>query len=179
MGELQLRLITVEDERSFRAAVVEMERDNPDWTFGFDYDPEEDFERYVDRVNEWQEGRGLIEGHVPASFLVAIVDGEIIGRLSLRHELNDFLRLYGGHIGYGVIPSQRNKGYATEMLRQGLERAASLGIKRVLISCDTDNLASRRVIEKNGGVFDWTTELEDVDIQKHVFWIETQLGRSR
>ncbi|MCL1791640.1 MAG: GNAT family N-acetyltransferase [Peptococcaceae bacterium] len=79
-------------------------------------------------------------------------DGKIIGVIELRHELNDFLREYGGHIGYAVRPSERGKGYATEMIRLMLAHGKSLRLDNVMISCYKDNLPSARVIEKSGGV---------------------------
>ena len=96
----------------------------------------------------------LPEQHVPSTFLVADIDGQIVGRVTIRHELNDFLRVEGGHIGYCVLPGFRRRGYATEILRQALIVARSIGIDRVLVTCDDDNAASIAVIEANGGKLD-------------------------
>jgi predicted acetyltransferase len=84
------------------------------------------------------------------------VDGETyLGRLAIRHTLcNAFLRDHAGHIGYDIRPTARRRGHATAMLREALPVAARLGIDRALITCDTGNTASRRVIEAAGGVFD-------------------------
>ena len=92
---------------------------------------------------------------VTATLYVAVrqTDGRIVGMLDLRHRLNDFLAEYGGHIGYSVRPDERRKGYAARMLALGLGEAKRLGIDRVLVTCDEDNVASRRTILKNGGVF--------------------------
>jgi len=76
---------------------------------------------------------------------------EVFGRISIRHELNDFLRKAGGHIGYIVRPSARRKGVATEMLRQVLHTEKAKELKKMLITCDIDNIASKKIIEKNGG----------------------------
>jgi len=97
-------------------------------------------------------GQDLPPGLVPATFLVAEVDGELVGRTSIRHELNPDLEREGGHIGYGVVPAHRGRGWATEILRQSLIVARALGVDRALLTCDDDNLASARVIERNGGV---------------------------
>ena len=95
-------------------------------------------------------------GRVPASLLVATVADRIVGRSSIRFGLNDDLRLHGGHIGYAVRPSERRRGYATEILRQSIIVVRAAGIERILVTCDEGNRASARAIEANGG------RLEDV-----------------
>ncbi|NUT22571.1 MAG: GNAT family N-acetyltransferase [Hamadaea sp.] len=92
-------------------------------------------------------------------------DGEIVGAITLRHELNAFLAEAGGHIGYGVRPSARQRGIAGWALAEVLRRARERGMDRVLITCDDANVGSARTIERNGGV------LEDVR--------DTALGRTR
>jgi predicted acetyltransferase len=82
-----------------------------------------------------------------------IVDGrEVVGFLSFRHRLNEWLREVGGHIGYAVRESRRRRGYASAALRLGLDRAREIGLDRVLLTCDDDNVASSRTIEGAGGV---------------------------
>jgi predicted acetyltransferase len=92
-------------------------------------------------------------------------DDEMIGFLNLRHALNAWLREEGGHIGYSVRPAHRRRGHATRALELGVRRAGALGIDRVLVTCDSDNLASARTIEAGGGVF------EDVRADKRRYWI--------
>jgi predicted acetyltransferase len=94
-------------------------------------------------------------------------DDEYIGRMSIRHELNEWLAEVGGHIGYDVRRSRRREGHATAMLAAALVVARDLGIDRALVTCDGDNVASRRVIERNGGV------LEDARKGKLRFWVPT------
>lgn len=171
MDTLELRPLHDRDEESFKSAVAEFGNDVPPWEFAFEFNPDGDFSSYVIKVNNWSKGIGVPEGFVPNSYLVGVVNGRIIGRLSLRHTLNEFLRSYGGHIGYGVIPSQRGKGYATEMLRRALPICADLGIDQALVSCDVDNIASQKVIERNGGIFDSVTNLADLKVQKRLYWI--------
>jgi predicted acetyltransferase len=93
--------------------------------------------------------------------------GAFLGRLSLRHELTDALREVGGHIGYDVRPSARRRGHATSMLHAGLQVANAMGIDPALITCDENNVASRKVIERAGG------ELWRADGDKLRFWVPT------
>ena len=113
---------------------------------------EKDFPAYVRRLKDQAQGIALPAGWVPASTYWLVRGGRVIGTCGLRHRLTEALRDFGGHVGYGVRPSERGKGYATRMLAMALDKARQLGLKRVLITCDKDNLASARVIQKNGGV---------------------------
>lgn len=172
MSPLELRPLQDRDEVSFKSAVAEFANETPPWEFAFDFNPDAEFSSYVTKVNDWSQGIGIPEGFVSNSYLVGVVDDRVVGRLSLRHTLNEFLRRYGGHIGYGVIPSQRGKGYATEMLRQALPICHGLGIQQALVSCDVDNIASQKVIERNGGIFNSVTNLAELKVQKRLYWIK-------
>ncbi len=92
---------------------------------------------------------------------------EVIGFLALRTRLTDWLFNEGGHIGYSVRPSRRREGHATRALALAVRRASELGIKQALVTCDDDNLASARTIERNGGVY------EDTRSGQRRYWIET------
>lgn len=105
------------------------------------------------------------EGHVPCTFRWIAEGEELLGFIAIRHALNDFLLEQGGHIGYAVRPSRRREGVATEALRQALPLAAELGLDRVLVTCDEDNVASRATIERCGGVY------EDSRAGKRRYWI--------
>ena len=112
-------------------------------------------------------GINLPEGWVPDIQLVAFSrDGQAVGFLNLRLRLSDYLLEVGGHIGYSIRPYARGKGLAKEQLRQGLQVARSKNIKRVLVTCDCDNAASRAVILANAGA------LEDVRGGKERYWID-------
>jgi len=114
------------------------------------------------------------KGFVPDTWYFLMDDGvdKILGRLSIRHRLNEhLLNNPGGHIGYAIAPSERRKGYATEQLRLGLEKCREMGIGPVLVTCHKENIASARVIQKNGGVL----EDERVSGEGKVFqryWLE-------
>ncbi|HEY9294011.1 MAG TPA: GNAT family N-acetyltransferase [Microlunatus sp.] len=92
--------------------------------------------------------------HVPGTNLWWAEGDHFIGRLAIRHRLNDRLRTGGGHIGYWIRPSERRKGHAAAALRTALPYAARLGIDPALVSCDADNVGSRKIIEATGGVFE-------------------------
>ena len=105
------------------------------------------------------------EWHVPCTTLWWVDGEDYLGRIAIRHRLNDFLLEVGGHIGYDVRPSRRREGHATAMLQRAMPWARDLGIESALVTCDTDNVASARVIEAAGGV------LEDVRGVKARYWV--------
>jgi predicted acetyltransferase len=111
----------------------------------------EDFEGYLRGLARYSAGVGLPPGHVPSSNFFLVHDGEVVGHGALRHRLSPALEHEGGHIGYDVRPSARRRGYGTLILALMLERARNLGLSRALLTCDTDNTASARIIERNGG----------------------------
>jgi predicted acetyltransferase len=106
-------------------------------------------------------------GWVTGTYLWMVEDDEVVGRISFRHELTPHLLEIGGHIGYGVRPTARRRGHAGAAVAQMLPRCAARGLDRVLITCDEDNVASRKVIENSGGV------LEDCRQGKLRFWVPT------
>lgn len=161
MEKLVLRKLNVNDKAAFINALSLW-----DFSSGFTwvrgYDPGMDFLDYIELLRSFEIAEDLPEGYVPDTALFGFVGAEIVGRLSIRHTLNDFLLKIGGHIGYGVLPPFRRKGYAKEMLRLSLPVAKELGIKRALVTCDETNLGSIKVIESNGGVLENTVF---VDVQ--------------
>ena len=108
---------------------------------------------------------------VTSTLYVAVRAGEqrIVGMIDLRHRLNDFLTECGGHIGYSVRPDERRKGYASQMLAMALEKAKARGLARVLVTCDDDNIASARTIERNGGNWENTIQKDGEAIRR--YWI--------
>lgn len=149
---LRLRPFRAADEEAARAAHEAMRAGG--FPFLLDYVASEPWSQYLRRREANSLGEQLPPRWVPSTFLAAAIDGRLVGRISIRHELNDWLATYGGHIGYAVIPALRRRGYATEILRQGIVVARALGIEDVLVTCDVDNIASAGVIEACGGVFE-------------------------
>jgi len=115
-------------------------------------------------------GIDLPENRVRGAFLAADVDGQLVGRASIRFELNDFLSNRGGHIGYGVLPAFRRRGYATAILKQSIEIARNEGVSNILVACDDSNVASAKVIERCGGVLEDIT-FDDEGVGFRRYWI--------
>ena len=129
-----------------------------------------DFTTYVTSLNDESLGKGIPENWVPASTYFLLDDNEqICGAVNIRHRLTDNLRIEGGHAGYGIKPSARNKGYGTEILRLALEKVRELGITEVLITCDKENIGSAKVIQNNGGILDSEVEKDNTLFQR--YWI--------
>jgi predicted acetyltransferase len=149
---LTLRRLRPGDEPALRRAHRAMAVEG--FTFGLGYEQDMAFDDYLDLLERQHHGIDLPPRWVPSTFLVADVGGEVVGRASIRHELNEFLATEGGHIGYGVLRQHRRRGYATEILRRSVDLARGLGIERVLVTCDDDNVGSATVIERCGGVFE-------------------------
>ena len=97
--------------------------------------------------------------------------GQIVGAMNIRHRLNDALLLNGGHVGDGVRPSRRREGIGTRIVAFALEECRKLGIEKVLMVCDKENVASRRTIEKNGGVLENEVVVDGVVEQR--YWLCT------
>ena len=148
---LTLRAPGPGDEDVARAAQAVLQAE------GFDFGFLAPGERWPDHLAGLERGRlglDLAPGRVPATFLYADVDGQVVGRASVRHALTDQLLRLGGHIGYAVLPPFRRRGYGTEILRQSLVVARAAGVERVLMTCYDDNVGSIAVIEKCGGRLD-------------------------
>jgi predicted acetyltransferase len=168
--DLCLRPLRTEDEEPFRAAHRAMTAEG--FEFGLGLAPETPWSTYLKSLEGQRVGEGVPPGFVPGTFLVADVTGHIVGRTSIRHSLNDHLTRVGGHIGYGVLAQYRRRGYATEILRQSLVVARSVGVGRVLVTCDDDNVGSAAVIEAIGGRLENVVDAAPGKAPKRRYWID-------
>ena len=105
------------------------------------------------------------------NFYLCYEGKRLIGVFSLKFELTEFLLNYGGHIGYATRPSDRNRGLATQMLKQGLALSKEFGFERILCVCENDNYASEKVILKNGGIFENELYNPNEEVVVKRFWI--------
>lgn len=130
------------------------------------------FEKMVQELLDAEKGIGLKKGYVPDSTYWLMHHKKVIGVVNIRHELSEILRNSGGHIGYGIRPSERQKGYAKLLLKLSLQEIKKLGVQRALVVCDDWNTASRRTILANGGIQDEDYIEEDGAVVQR-FWIHT------
>jgi len=171
MTNLKLIFPSEEYEEAWVDVLQEMEAETNDITPHALRHNAKNYHEYLEIVRKYASGIDLPPGRV-RSELFFLTEGEnrrIIGAVDIRYELNDYLFRIGGNIGYGIRPTERRKGYATKMLKMALDVARKSGLKKVLVSCDQDNVASRRTIEKNGGVLENVVPYEGEDVMR--FWI--------
>ena len=134
----------------------------------------ENAQQWID-FNRMMENPETVPSHfVPSTQYVYLreSDRRIVGMIQLRHELNEYLKNFGGHIGYSVRPSERRRGYAGSMLAEFLPVCRRMGLGRVLVTCLTGNVASRRTIIKNGGIYENTVFEPDLKANLERYWIK-------
>ena len=113
-----------------------------------------DFVSWIQKEKQMHLGIHMDEGLVPGTTFLYMLDDEIVGSINIRHCLNDYLKNIGGHIGYSIAPKYRRQGFATKMLQEALKFCKQWEIWPVLVTCDEDNMASKKTIEKCGGIFE-------------------------
>jgi predicted acetyltransferase len=129
------------------------------------------FEELIARLVAAKDPVNAPPGELPYEDFWLMDGDEWIGKLTLRTTINAKYLHAGGHIGYEIRPSKRRRGYGTALLRMGLEKAHERGLHRVLLTCDETNLASRKVIEKNGGQLENAVQVEGQTVLKMRYWI--------
>ncbi|MBR6801138.1 MAG: GNAT family N-acetyltransferase [Eubacteriaceae bacterium] len=133
----------------------------------------EDMNEYIKHCADCENEETLPAGLVTATQFVMVrkSDERIVGMIQIRHYFNDYLKVYGGHIGYSVRPSERRKGYAKKMLKMALPVCREMGIKNILITCLADNVASEKTIIANGGVYESTVTEPNAGVELKRYWI--------
>jgi len=184
MNELELQLPTLNHKQAaekFKSEFLEMQEPVIYGSALFD---QMEFEQWLGHNTNNRQKSTVNSGWVPATtfFAVRKRDQKIVGMIDIRHNLeNEFLAQYGGHMGFAILPSERKKGYATEILKMGIEYAKSLNIDKLMIACFSDNLPSIRTILKCGGILSETKPYTDgqlVNIPNseeklvNIYWID-------
>lgn len=166
-----LRKLLPRDEDAFKRALAEFQEEG---IFEFIAQMETGirFGDLIELLKHQEKGINLPQGFVPSTYLFAFLQEKLVGRVMIRHHLNDFLRRIGGHIGYGVVASERGKGFGKEMFKQSLPIAQSIGLQRVLITCDEDNVASRKIIESAPAYFEGLSPQGKDLPDKRLYWVD-------
>lgn len=172
MEKLQLIRPTIEYETEYLSFYKEWKDSGEEmipWVIGKD---PTNFQEMVQSLLDSEKGKNIPETWVPDStFWLVNENKRILGVVNIRHRLTEKLLCCGGHIGYGIRPSERRKGFATQLLALSLKKAKEIGIQKALVVCDETNIGSERTILNNGGVPDTSFVEEDGNVIKR-FWIE-------
>lgn len=130
------------------------------------------FEEWLDNLEKNKDEKNLPENYSPHTLYLAMNEKEeLVGAIGIRWKEVPALMTFGGLIGYSIRPCQRGKGYASEMLKLALEKFKSTNIDNVLITCKDFNIASKKVIEKNGGIYEYTYENKEDGYNYLRYWI--------
>lgn len=168
-----MRLVkpTAELERQYLDMVEEWKQSGEKMVPSVLKEDTSDFQAMVSRFEGFSQGIGVKDSFVThTTYWLISEDNRVLGAINIRHQLNEKLKNHGGHIGYGIRPSERRKGYATTMLRMALDVVREMGMESVLITCNKKNLASAGTIINNGGVLDSEGVDEGVVFQR--YWIK-------
>ena len=170
------RLELLRPDEGWETAIWDYKREFKEWGDHLDGTADlggaEGFAPWLAAVRDNANPDTVRPGRVPATTLLGVrrYDRRLVGMIDIRHTLNEYLLKFGGHIGYSVRPSERRKGYAGEMLRLALLECETLGLSKVLVTCDSENEASARTIRANGGVLE--NRIPEGDGFTERYWVE-------
>ena len=172
-SEYKIKLVkpSLKYKASFIEAVKEFEAEGKS-IYMHGEKPNDDFNKVLEKTRNYEIGKNLPADRVPQTELWLVENGKFIGWVKIRHELNKNLLKQGGHIGYAIRPSERKKGYGTKILELALPVAKNLGIEKVLLTCDDENLGSAKIIEKNGGILE--NKVQNEGKLKRRYWIKNK-----
>ncbi len=173
MSKLTLRQLNKQDEDAFFEGLKEWDGEDLDW-YTFSWKPGMPFSEMITILENEFAGIDLLPGRVAHTMLYGFVEGKIVGRVSIRHSLNEHLRKRGGHIGYAVAKKFRKNGYATEMVRQALDHCRELKIPKLMVTCAEDNVPSCKIIERfDGKLEDKIWDDEDKEMIRR-YWVSIE-----
>ncbi|UTT38599.1 GNAT family N-acetyltransferase [Glutamicibacter mishrai] len=174
---LEFRELASQDEQQAIDAHQAMLAD--DFEFLPTWSEDQQWEEFIYRMSAGRRGENIPDGWVRSALFAAFDDGELVGRVSVRYELNDWLRQKGGHIGYGVVPEHRRRGVAAALCQFGLREVQAAGVEQALVTCDSTNAGSIATILKCGGELDQQfPHLDAADGTRTLrYWISTQSNR--
>jgi predicted acetyltransferase len=161
----------VQFETSYREAMAEFVAEGREEELG-SLPNHARFADFIQELRDWSRGSGPPTGSVPGSMFWLVERARFIGKVEIRHRLTEALRLCGGHVGYAIRPTERHHGYGRTMLSMVLRPCLDLGLSNILLTCDTTNEASRRIIETNGGVLEDVIHLPGRPVGVMRYWID-------
>lgn len=173
MNEIRLVTPSTEYSAEIMALRAEMLEANSDFAGCGELKGRETASEWLAVLEMLKSEQTVPNGYAPSSSFLAVrvEDSRVVGIIELRHRIDTpVLSTWGGHIGFSVRPSERNKGYAKEMLRLMLIVCKQRGYTEVLLTCNSDNGASERVILKNGGIFEREVLVDGRAIKR--FWLQ-------
>lgn len=171
LGAIRLVKPSIEYKDTFIAGLKEFQAEGLPWVMDINLEHlNQNFTAFVEselkKKTLWTKDKP-----VDQTELWAIADGVYVGRIAIRHRLNEDLKVMGGHIGYDTVPRFRGRGVASTMLKLALPVARDLGLNKALLTCNDDNVQSIRVIEKNGGVLGERILQSPLGPLKRYYWI--------
>lgn len=169
-SDLEFCSLGLEHESAFTEYISEFTIAGEDRVHGYLGKPTWSHAATVEKFDAWSRGEDL-DGWVPNTTRFLFAKGRILGNYNLRHDLNETLKLYGGHCGYSVRPSKRGKGYGAMLLADAKEVARHLGLRQMLVICSVNNVASARVIEHNRGICEGVVHDESSQEDLSRYWI--------
>ena len=173
MEKIKLIKPTKEYEEQAKEYIQEFKDYNSEINGVGGLDKHDNYDEWLQKIEDYSKGINLGE-LVPASTYFAIRenDNKIIGMINIRHKLNDYLLQHGGHIGCSVRPTERKKGYATEILYLGLKKCMELELDKVLLTCDKSNIASAKTIQNNFGLLENEIKTDETNEILQRYWID-------
>ncbi len=171
MKDLFLVEPNIQYQKSFENYVLAYRKINDKYYFNKYKEALENFQDYLSDLYNYSNGKDLPQGKVATSTFWLIAKSEVVGVVRIRHQEVEC----AGHIGYDISPDYRNRGYGFQILKLALEKTINIGIEEVILTCNTDNTASKKIIEKNNGkllgnVFD---EEENEHLYKYSITVTT------
>lgn len=163
---MELILPTKEYKNSYEEYIEELGNEER-YPFPMDFD-HSDFEKMLSKISNFSEGINLPSGYVQSSTLWLVDSGSLIGVTNIRHRLNNEIEHCGGHIGLGIRPSFRGKGYGRKLMSLSIEKLHELGVDSIHIHCYKGNLASAKAIISNGGQLISELPLENKVVQRYL-----------
>lgn len=166
---IRLTKPSIKYRQSFLEATREAHKEGRNKNIDSKQSPKQ-FAEFVKKLRSQEKDIDLPKGYVPATIYWLVDNEKFIGRVSVRHRLIEKLRKEGGHIGYEIRPSERNRGYGKKILKMALRKTLRLGIKKALVTCDDDNIGSWKIIEANGGILQDKIQVKNKLVRR--YWIK-------